>query len=202
MIDAAVFRLHFKHPVKFIFDFLQAVIHTVSALGDAGIIEQPAVHLPAEEQIGSSLCPGYDIPSVIACVMPASADVDLLIRAVYDGRFGMTGGVRIDSGIFRIEFRAAALQIQHAECLAQQGIIDLPADGEGGGFRTILGDQFVDAVCSQSGKIGNTVCLTGIGILCRCRKRSFQHGLSGIRLHNRETLRFEIGEDSRFDGIR
>ena len=118
-----------------------------------------------------------------------------LIGPVHERKLAVADRVRVDPGVFGVERRAAALEIQHAQRLAQQLVVDLFADREDGRFRAVGAEQLIDAGLGQRREIRDAVRLPGVGVLTRRGQRALQYDFPGDRVHDREALRLEIGED-------
>ena len=83
MIYTAVCSLHLEHPVKLKFCFIKNICLTIAAFRNACVI---CIHRRicqiSIKQVSDSLCPRYNIATIVAGIMPATGNINLIICSV------------------------------------------------------------------------------------------------------------------------
>ena len=83
MVNAAVCVLHLEHPLELETSFVENIGNLVSALRDTGAVaEESGSSLISVEKVSDSLSTRNYISAVVAGIVPAAADVDLICGAV------------------------------------------------------------------------------------------------------------------------
>ena len=159
VVNAAVGGLHLHHPVELVLGLIEDVGLAVAALRDADVIAiggrggEVGVH-----QVSDCLRCRYDISAVVAGIVPAAGNVDLLAGTI-NGRHGVVAGrVAELAALYRT---AAALEIEHLHGLIQHVIIDIVADREGVGLVKAAAGDVILALGSHTGEVADLVALLG-----------------------------------------
>ena len=115
MVNAAVVALHLEQPLQLKAHLVQHIRDAVPAFGNVPVVTECFRRGPKrQKQIGNGFTGGHNIPSVIACVVPATGYLEERIRMEHTSRLGMTCRVRKYARAGGIQHNAAALQVKHA----------------------------------------------------------------------------------------